>query len=159
MQITTTEELDALPGGAVIQPVNPEYWANWVTSTAAQKLLSGGFWMFIGNDELYSPEQMVENEQTYIVLYNPDQPISAAPTCQPSVESIKELIWAQFRCICGGCWLDSQRPEAEVKAEAEWQMLDDLIDRYFHGEKNRFTLSDSTVSWLRAHPKYNRGER
>ncbi len=40
--------------------------------------------------------------------------------------------------------------------QAECDMLDRLIDRYFQGEKNRHNLGDSTISWLRAQPEYAR---
>ncbi len=74
MTITTAEELDALPVGTLIQRLGPS------GVKAAQRLTYGELWMFVGDDEMYSSEQMIGCGYTYAVLYNPDQPVSAAPT-------------------------------------------------------------------------------
>ena len=42
------------------------------------------------------------------------------------------------------------KTEQEIRAD----MLDALIDGYFHGDANRFTLPDSVIQWLRAQPEY-----
>ena len=42
------------------------------------------------------------------------------------------------------------KTEQEIGAD----MLDALIDGYFHGDANRFTLPDSVIQWLRAQPEY-----
>ena len=42
------------------------------------------------------------------------------------------------------------KTEREIRAD----MLDALIDGYFHGDANRFTLPDSVIQWLRAQPEY-----
>ncbi|MDQ7993552.1 MAG: hypothetical protein AAGC63_12025 [Propionicimonas sp.] len=48
----------------------------------------------------------------------------------------------------------SRRTEAEVKAEAQADLLDALIDRYYAADKNHFLLPISTIDWLRARPEY-----
>ena len=39
-------------------------------------------------------------------------------------------------------------------AEAKADPLDQIIDRYFRGEANRFSLNKNVLDWIRAQPEY-----
>ncbi len=66
--------------------------------------------------------------------------------CSETPEPHDEPYWTQAQALMPLV----RRAQAEAKAD----MLDKIIDAYYAGEANRFTLSNSTIDWIRAQPEY-----
>ena len=52
-------------------------------------------------------------------------------------------------------FVDAARPVVVRRvADAKADQLDQIIDRYFRGEANRFSLNKNVLDWIRAQPEY-----
>lgn len=82
----------------------------------------------------------------------------------PTTDEVREAyatrmapVWDDTRRRAFDDWLAAH--DAEIERRGAVKALDDLLDSYFRGDKNRFNLPASTVDWVRDHPTYRKHYR